>query len=390
MSSSKNILIVIPIYNEEKVLKETVETTLHFMETKNYTYNIVVADNNSTDTSPEIAKNLTKKHEKISYLHLPRKGRGFALRTAWIESEADVLVYMDVDLSSPLKALPDLIDPILNDEADIVFGSRLKKPHGQAINRKFTREITSRGYNMLLQFFMGAEFQDAQCGFKAISKQAFLTLEPETKNNTWFFDSEILLLGQYKKLRLKEIGIRWEDDPQSSVNVVATAIENLKEMWRMYFLYHPQSLFHKLFTFGFIGGLSTLGQAGLFLLLRFFLPSQFANFISLTVLTLINTLANKKFSFRNKSKEKFHHVFLVSIISFLVFWIPTSGALFITHEVFGIVDEPIVETLVILFSSLVGTILKYIFLSYIYTPTKVLKRDKNPVETLSKDTESNI
>lgn len=372
---NQHILIVIPIFNEEAALKTTVEKTLHFLndETK-YNYSVLIADNNSTDTSPDIAKTLAVENEKVSYLHLPRKGRGFALRTAWLETEADVLVYMDVDLSSPLKALPDLINPILDNQADIVFGSRLKPPHGKAVNRNVTREITSRGYNLLLQFFMGADFKDAQCGFKAFSKQAFLELEPETKNNTWFFDSELLLLGQYKKLRLKEIGIRWEDDPNSSVNIVGTALENLKEMWRMYIKYRPQSLFHKLFTFGIIGGLSTVGQLLLFLLLRIVLPSQVANTLSLIVLTILNTVANKRFSFRNKSTERYHHIFLVSLISFLVFWIPTTGALYILHETFGINDQPLTETIVILCASVVGTVLKFLFLSYIYTPIKKLRK----------------
>lgn len=376
MNSSSNITIVIPIYNEEKVLQNTIKEVIEFLSTQEYNYSIIIADNNSTDSSGDIAIELSETFPQVNYLHLPRKGRGFALRNAWKNSNSEVLVYMDVDLSSPLKALPDLINPILNNEADITFGSRLKKPHGQAVDRKVIREITSRGYNFLLQFFMGAEFQDAQCGFKAISKKAFNQLEPHIQNETWFFDSELLLIGQYTKLKLKEIGIRWIDDPFSSVNIVDTALENIKEMWRVYWIYKPQSLFRKLFSFGIIGILSTLGQALLFLTLRIFLSSQIANLISLIILTLLNTLANKRISFKNKSTEKFHHVFIVSVISFLVFWIPTSASLWFVHEVLNLVDMPTVETTAIIASSLIGTLLKYVVLSYVYTPKKVKKQTK--------------
>lgn len=365
-NENPHVLLVIPIYNEEKIIENTVRETIKYLnENTKYSYILVVADNASTDSSPEIVKNLQKEIPFLEYVRLPKKGRGLALHTVWKDFNAEVVAYMDADLSSPLTSLPNIIDPILNNESDVTFGSRLLPP-GQAINRKGKRELTSQGYNFLLQFILGATFKDAQCGFKAISKEKFNQVEEEIKNQNWFYDTELLLISQYKGLRLKEVPITWVDDPDSSVKVFKTIVENLKEMGRVYFTYRPESVFIKLFKFAIIGVLSTVGTALLFFLLRFVLDPQLANIVSLSTATILNTIANKRFAFKNKTKDPWGKTIIISAISFLLFWIPTAGSLWLLHNFFGVEDNYALETFIVMVASFFGTLMKFIFFSIIY------------------------
>ena len=361
-----HVLIVIPIYNEEKIIENTVRETIKYLNTETqYSYTLTVADNASTDASATIVKSLVDEFSSLTYVHIPKKGRGLALHTVWKESNADVVAYMDADLSSPLTSLPSIIDPIIRDEADVTFGSRLLPP-GEALHRSARRELTSQGYNFLLQFVLGATFKDAQCGFKAISKKKFNKIEEEIKNENWFYDTEVLLISQYKGYRLKEVPIIWTDDPDSTVKVFKTIIENLKEMKRVYFIYKPDSVFAKLFKFAIIGVLSTLGTALLFFLLRFIMPPQIANIVSLATATILNTIANKKFAFKNKTRDPWGKTLIISAISFLLFWIPTAGSLWLLHNAFGIQDNVPLESFIVMVASFVGTLMKFVFFSIIY------------------------
>jgi len=225
--------LVIPVYNEERVLADSVAKVLGWCDQHpEHDWRVVVANNASTDSTLTIARRLEGEYPgRMRALDVPVKGRGIALRTAWLTSTADVMAYMDVDLSTDLAALPPLIDPIALGEVDVAYGSRLAK--GAQTERGFKREFISRSYVFLLRTLAGLKVSDAQCGFKGISRAAAQALVPLVRDNAWFFDSELLLVAQENGYRLREVPVRWTDDPDTRVAIVKTATEDLKGIWRL-------------------------------------------------------------------------------------------------------------------------------------------------------------
>lgn len=228
------VVIVIPIYNEEEELEKNI-TKLHTFAQKNlstYLWKILVADNASTDNSLNIAEKLSKQKPNIDYLHLDRKGRGLAVKKAWKESKADIFIYMDVDLSTDLANLPALLSSLERDY-DIAIGSRLL-PNSKVVGRPLKREILSRIYNILIKIFFQVKFSDAQCGFKGVTKKTVVKLLPYIKDNAWFFDSELLIVGEKLGFRIFEEAVRWVDNPGSTVRVLPTVSGDLKGLLRLF------------------------------------------------------------------------------------------------------------------------------------------------------------
>lgn len=233
MPIKTSVDIVIPAYNEEIALPANIPILYNYCRNNlsEYEWKIIIADNASTDSTSAVAKKFAKSPQ-ISYLKLPKKGRGLALRTVWLGSKADIVSYMDVDLSSNLEFFPALLSAIENN-SDIAIGSRLAKG-ANVVGRTFLREIMSRGYNLLIKAFFSVSFKDAQCGFKAIKKSVFQNLEPLIENNNWFFDSEMLILAEKSGYKIAEIPISWHDDPSSTVKVARTASEDLEGLFRLW------------------------------------------------------------------------------------------------------------------------------------------------------------
>ena len=200
--------IVIPVYNEEHVLAESVTRVLAFLSAHpEHQWRVVVANNASTDHTLDVARRLEAEHPgQVAALHIPVKGRGIALRVAWLTSPADVCAYMDVDLSTDLGHLPALVDPIAAGEVDVAYGTRLHRD--SQTNRSFKREFISRSYVFILNYLAGLKVTDAQCGFKAMSREAARALIPLVRDNAWFFDSELLLVAQENGYRLREVPVR--------------------------------------------------------------------------------------------------------------------------------------------------------------------------------------
>ena len=228
--------IVIPVLNEEVALPICIEKLMAF--TYDYPerdWRIVVADNGSTDRTTDIAIELSEQHSNISLSRLEQRGRGRALKKAWRESEADVRLYMDVDLSTDLQSLPPLVAAIADDGYEVAIGSRLIKD-SEVVDRTVKREITSRGYNVMIHFFFPlTKWKDAQCGFKAISRRTAENILPLVKDNAWFLDTELLLLAGKAGYGIKEIPVHWEDDPDTRVKIVSTAWEDVKGLLRLRF-----------------------------------------------------------------------------------------------------------------------------------------------------------
>ena len=228
-----NIDLVLPVYNEEAILGRNTETVLAWTAAHpEHEWRIVIADNASVDGTRAIAEDLEARHEgRVVALHIPVKGRGIALRIAFLTSPADVVAYMDADLSTDIEHIPELVDPIAAGEADIAYGTRLHRDSQTA--RGVRREAISRAYVQILRRLAGLRVTDAQCGFKAISREAARALVPLVEDTQWFFDSELLLLAQENGYRLREVPVRWVEDRDSRVAILRTAMEDLHGIWRL-------------------------------------------------------------------------------------------------------------------------------------------------------------
>ncbi len=224
--------VVIPVYNEEQVLAASVLALHEHMAREfNFPFRITIADNASVDATPAIARSLANRLEQVHSLRLERKGRGHALRAAWSASEAEVLAYMDVDLSTDLSALGDLLAPLLEGRADVMIGSRLAP--GAEVTRGLRREVISRSYNILLRASLGLGISDAQCGFKAIRKEVLTPLLDLVQDDSWFFDTELLYHARRSRLAIHEVPVRWVEDTDSRVQILATVREDLQGIHRL-------------------------------------------------------------------------------------------------------------------------------------------------------------
>ena len=224
--------IVIPVYNEQSALEGSVRM-LHGYLSRGFPFSwqITIVDNASTDKTLRVARRLMYELPEVGAMHLPAKGRGLALRTAWTTSSCDVVAYMDVDLSTDLGALLPLVAPLLADHSDIAIGTRLHR--AARVTRSRKRELISRGYNRLLRIALHARFTDAQCGFKAIRADAAHRLIPLVEDDSWFFDTELLVLAQRRGLRIHEVPVDWVEDGDSRVDIVPTALADLRGIMRL-------------------------------------------------------------------------------------------------------------------------------------------------------------
>jgi len=224
--------VVVPVHNEEADLGPSVRR-LHAYLTNSFPYpfRITVADNASTDSTPRIAAQLARDLPAVTVLRLAEKGRGRALRTAWSNSDAPVLAYMDVDLSTDLAGLLPLVAPLISGHSDLAIGTRLAR--SSRVVRGPKRQVISRCYNTLLRGTLRTRFSDAQCGFKAIRADIAAALLPLVEDTGWFFDTELLVLAERTRLRIHEVPVDWIDDTDSRVDLAATALADLHGIARL-------------------------------------------------------------------------------------------------------------------------------------------------------------
>jgi glycosyltransferase involved in cell wall biosynthesis len=224
--------IVIPVHNERLALEGSVRMLHGYLSaTFPFSWQITIVDNASTDGTLQIARRLMYELPEVGAIHLPAKGRGRALRTAWSVSRARVLAYMDVDLSTDLNAVLPLVAPLISGHSDLAIGTRLAR--GARVTRSRRRELISRCYNRLLRLALRAHFSDAQCGFKAIRAGAAAELLPLVEDEGWFFDAELLVLAQRRGLRIHEVPVDWVEDGDSRVDIVPTAVADLRGIMRL-------------------------------------------------------------------------------------------------------------------------------------------------------------
>jgi putative flippase GtrA len=304
--------VVVPVHNEEADLERSTRRLHAYLRDRfPVPARITIVDNASTDRTWAIARALELELPGVRAVHLPWKGRGGALAAAWLDSDARVLAYMDVDLSTDLDALLPLVAPLLSGHSDVSIGCRLAP--GARVVRGPRRELISRCYNLLLKVTLGVRFRDAQCGFKAIRADVAHRLVPLVEDRRWFFDTELLVLAERAGLRIHEVPVDWTDDPDSRVDVVATAIEDLRGVVRVarrlgsddalgglrgrLAAGDAPGLARQLCTFAAIGAASTAAYALIFWMVRPFAPAAAANVIGLLVTAVANTAANRRFTF---------------------------------------------------------------------------------------------
>jgi glycosyltransferase involved in cell wall biosynthesis len=231
----KSVDLVIPCYNEERVLAESVgKLKAWAAEHLPYAWRVVVADNASTDGTLAVAQRLAADDpERVAVVHLDRKGRGRALKRAWLESTADAMCYMDVDLSTDLAMITPLLAGVLEEGCDVAYGSRVSR--GSDVERSLKREINSRGYIAFIKLLFWTKFADAQCGFKAITRDAAQRLLPHVQDGEWFFDTELLILAEKGGYRLKEVPVKWVEDPDSRVKFPQDIIKMATQLIKLRF-----------------------------------------------------------------------------------------------------------------------------------------------------------
>jgi putative flippase GtrA len=347
--ASPQVEIVIPVRNEERDLAPSVRRLVGYLRCAfPCTARVTIADNGSTDGTWAQAQSLAAALPgEVRAVHLNLPGRGRALHAIWSASDAEVLAYMDVDLSTDLNALLPLVAPLLSGHSDVAIGTRLA--HGSRVVRGAKREVISRGYNLLLRAALGAGFSDAQCGFKAIRADAARELLPLVEDTSWFFDTELLVLAERAGLRIHEVPVDWIDDADSRVDIVATALGDLRGVCRVGWglargrlkvpaLRDPgpsggtaRGLAWQLPRFLLIGAASTAAYVLLYLLFRGFAGAQAANLAALLLTAVGNTAANRRLTFGVRGRaDAARHQFR-GLIAFGAGLVLTSGALAMLH-----------------------------------------------------------
>jgi putative flippase GtrA len=374
--------VVVPVYNEEAQLEATVRRLdEHLRRDFPYSYRITVADNASTDNTSVIARRMSRQLPNVRTVRLEQKGRGRALSTVWSESDADVLAYMDVDLSTDLNALLPLVAPLISGHSDLAIGSRLAR--GSHVVRGPKRELISRCYNLVLRGTLAARFSDAQCGFKAIRRDVAQRLLPMVQDTGWFFDTEMLVLAEKAGLRIHEVPVDWVDDPDSRVDIVATAVADLKGVIRVSRALAtgkiplrditgptsrqvvaettPPGLVPQLMRFIGIGVVSTMAYLLLYVLLRQGMGAQGANFIALLVTAIGNTAANRRLTFGVSGSRGATKHQLQGLAVFGLGLLLTSGSLALLHAQ-ATRPSRTLEAIVLVGANLAATVLRFVLL----------------------------
>ena len=384
--SPSTVEIVVPVHDEEEDLAASVRRLDAYLATEvPYPCLITIADNASTDSTWEIAQQLTTESPRVRAVRLDRKGRGLALKAVWSVSSAPVLAYMDVDLSTDLRALLPLVAPLISGHSDVAVGTRLAR--SSRVVRGPKRTFLSRSYNLLLRGTLAVSFSDAQCGFKAVRADAAARLLPLIENTGWFFDTELLVLAQRAGLRIHEVPVDWVDDPDSRVDVVATAREDLAGIARLarglltgqlpvqrlraelaaradvpsVVPGVPRRLTGQVVRFAAVGVLSTVAYLLLYLLLRQVAPAQIANVVALLVTAVANTATNRRLTFgiTGRGRVLTHH--LGGLTAFGVGLMLTSGSLAVLH-LLSPTPARVLEVTVLLLANAVSTVVRFVVL----------------------------
>jgi putative flippase GtrA len=371
--------VVVPVYNEMAALEQNVRRLHAYLsEVFPFTFRITIADNGSSDGTWDAALGLERELGEVRAVRLEQKGRGRALHAVWSESDAQVLAYMDSDLSTDLAALLPLVAPLLSGHSDLAIGTRLSR--GSRVVRGPKREVISRCYNAILHVVLRARFSDAQCGFKAIRADCARELLPLVHDRAWFFDTELLVLAERAGLRIHEVPVDWIDDPDSRVDIVSTALADLRGVARLVrempttrpALARVSSRGEvpgfggQVLRFAAIGAASTLAYLLLYVALRSFVPAQAANAIALLATAIGNTAANRRLTFaiRERGSRLRHQAQGLAVFGLAL--AVTSLSLLALHSASAAPSRAL-ELAVLVLANLVATTLRFVlFRSWVF------------------------
>ncbi|WP_239311248.1 glycosyltransferase [Frankia sp. Cj3] len=384
--------VVIPVHNEQADLEPCVRRLhTHLTRTFPYPFRITIADNASTDATLAVAETLQAAIAEVTVIHLDQKGRGRALHTVWSASDAPVLAYMDVDLSTDLAALLPLVAPLISGHSDLAIGTRLAR--NSRVIRGAKREVISRCYNLILRGTLAARFSDAQCGFKAIRADVAARLLPLIEDTGWFFDTELLVLAERSGLRIHEVPVDWIDDPDSRVDIAATALADLKGVARLGRALAsgalpvrdlrrqlgraplepavpgvPVGLPRQLVRFTGVGLASTAAYLVLYVLLRGLAGAQAANLLALALTAVANTAANRRLTFGVRGRSGAGRHQLEGLVVFVLGLGLTSGAL---AALGALASHPgrLLELGILVAANLAATVMRFLLLrAWVFHP----------------------
>jgi glycosyltransferase involved in cell wall biosynthesis len=363
--------IVVPVFNEAGQLEASIRRLHRYLvDVFPFSFRLTIADNASTDQTWAIARELAEQLPGVVAVRLEEKGRGRALHSVWSQSDAEVLAYMDVDLSTDLAALLPLVAPLLSRHSDLAIGSRLAR--GAHVVRGPKRELISRSYNRLLHTALATRFSDAQCGFKAIRADRARQLLPLVKDRAWFFDTELLVLAERAGFRIHEVPVDWIDDEDSRVDLVATAAD-LRGVLRLFrdlgagrialplLRGQAPSFAAQVLRFGAIGIASTAAYLLLYLAFRAVIPAQGANALALLTTAIANTAANRRITFAIRGRVRAVTHQAQGLLVFGLALGVTSGSLALLHAFAGRPAKA-AEIAVLVAANLVATVMRFVLL----------------------------
>ncbi|GGP14249.1 bifunctional glycosyltransferase family 2/GtrA family protein [Nonomuraea glycinis] len=389
--------VVVPVHNEENDLEPSVRRLhAHLSTGFPYPFRITVADNASTDRTSRIAAELAAELPEVSFVRLTAKGRGRALKHTWSASDAQILAYMDVDLSTDLAALLPLVAPLITGHSDLAIGSRLS--HGSRVTRGPKREIISRCYNLLLRGTLAARFSDAQCGFKAVRADVAAGLLPLVEDTGWFFDTELLVLAERAGLRIHEVPVDWIDDPDSRVDLLPTIMADVRGIARLARALAtgslplaglreqlgrtplpvagvPAGLPGQLLRFAAVGTASTLAYLLLYALLRGTTGAQAANLVALLVTAVGNTALNRRLTFGVRGPGRWWRQQAQGLIAFAASLALTGGALALLYATDSAPPRPL-ELGVLVTANLAATCVRFLLLrTWVFRTSRGARED---------------
>lgn len=374
--TTTTVEIVIPVYNEQRSLATSIDRLTGHLANFPWPVAVTIVDNASTDDTFAIARDLAAAHPRVTAVRLDQKGRGRALRHVWAASDADVVAYMDVDLATDLDALLPLVAPLVSGHSDIAIGTRLAR--GAHVARGAKREFISRTYNAMLRAFLGVRFSDAQCGFKAVRTDRVRELLPLVADEEWFFDTELLVVAERAGLRIHEVPVDWIDDPDSRVDVPATAWADIRGMVRLgrgllngsiplqsitarkpVEADRRARLAGQILRFIVVGLGSTLLFSALFWVFRGFLGPQAASVTALVLATIANTAVNRRFTFGLRGRESAVRHQLQGFVILGIALLLTSGSLAVLHTLDPETSRGM-EVAVLTAANLAATLLRFV------------------------------
>jgi putative flippase GtrA len=366
-----DVEIVIPVYNEAPQLARRVTELRRFLDQAfPFEALVTIVDNASTDETFAVATELASSMPGVAALHLPRKGRGHALREAWSTSAAEVVAYMDVDLSTDLTALLPLVAPLLSGQRDVAIGTRLAR--GSNVVRGTKRELISRAYNLLLKISLQGRFSDAQCGFKALRREAARQLLPLVEDDQWFFDTELLITAERLGMRMSEVPVDWVDDPDSSVHLLHTAMDDLRGVWRISHGHArrrcadrsssagaaiDQVTADQLFRFAGVGLISLLGYVLLFIGCRQLVGIFVANALALAICTACNTMVHTELAHNVGGRARRGRFVGIAVGLFVISFVLTTLALVLAQLAVG--SSLTFELLAVTAASAVAAVMRF-------------------------------